>query len=87
MVGRLTFRIFRTLGVPRPEAPGDSFTPEKFILARTHEKNIPPRTKEPFSLESLILGLKFSFSIENFNPGPCFFCGQRGAQNEKTILD
>ena len=45
---------------------------KKIILARTHEKTIPPRTKFSFSLEIFILGLKISFSIENFNPKPCF---------------
>ena len=52
---------------------------EKIILPRK-KTNIPPRTKEPFSLEMFILGLKFSFALENFNPGPLqsralFFCG------------
>ena len=59
----------------------------KFILARTHEKTIPPCTKEPLSLEIFIPGLKFSFSLENSIPGLVFFCGQRGAHIEKTILD
>ena len=36
------------------------------------KKTIPPRTKEPFSLEIAILGLKFSFSLEDFNPGLVF---------------
>ena len=36
----------------------------------------------------VILGLKFSFQIENFNAEPCFFCSQRGAQIEtKTTFD
>ena len=51
---------------------------KKFILARTHEKAIPPRTKFSFSLEIFILGLKFSFSIENFNPRPCFAAAREG---------
>ena len=37
--------------------------------------------------ESCILGLKISFSIENFNPRPCFSAAQRGARNENFILD
>ena len=53
---------------------------KKFILARTHEKTIPPRTKFSFSLEIFILGLKFSFSIENFNPRPCFLRPERGPE-------
>ena len=51
---------------------------KKFILARTHEKTIPPRTKFSFSLEIFILGLKFSFSIENFNLRPCFSAAREG---------
>ena len=41
--------------------------------APSMKKKNPPRTKEPFSLEMFILGLEFSFSLENFNPGPFFF--------------
>ena len=33
---------------------------EKRYYSRSNEKNISPRSK-------------FSFSLENFNPGPCFF--------------
>ena len=51
---------------------------KKFILARTHEKIAPTRTKFSFSLEILILGLKISFSIENFNPRPCFSAAREG---------
>ena len=51
---------------------------ERIILARTYEKTIPPRTKEPFSLEFFILGLKFSFSLENYNPGPFFPAAREG---------
>ena len=36
------------------------------------KKTIPPRTKFTFSLEISILDLKFSFSIENYNPDSCF---------------
>ena len=68
---RFRFRV-RFLGTQR--APGW----KKFILARTHEKTIPPRTKFSFSLEIFILGLKISFSIENFNPGPCFSAVREG---------
>ena len=57
----------------RPQYPSQRARgSKKFILARTHEKTIPPRTKFSFSLEIFILSLKFSFSIENFNPRPCF---------------
>ena len=61
-----------------PRGPGDR---KKIILARTHEKKkktILPRTKFSFSLEILILGLKISFSIENFNPRPCFSAAREG---------
>ena len=52
---------------------------KKFILARTHEKIILPRTKKcSFSLEIFILGLKISFPIENFNPRPCFSAAREG---------
>ena len=51
---------------------------KKFILAQTHEKTIPQRTKISFSLEIFILGLKLSFSIENFNPRPCFSAAREG---------
>ena len=51
---------------------------KKFILARTHEKNHSPRTTFSFSLEIFILGLKISFSIENFNPRPCFSAAREG---------
>ena len=67
-----------------PRRPGDR---KKVILARTHEKIIPPRTKEPFSLKIFILGLKISFSLENFNPGPCFSAAREGLGMKKTILD
>ena len=53
---------------------------KKYILARTHEKTIPPRTKFSFSLEIFILGLKISFSIENFNPRPCFSAAREGPE-------
>ena len=51
---------------------------KKIILARTHEKTIPPRTKFSFSHEIFILDLKISFSIENFNPRPCFSAARKG---------
>ena len=43
---------------------------KRIILARTLDKTILPRTKNPFSLEICSLGLKCSFSIEKFNSGP-----------------
>ena len=58
----------QTVANPSQRARGS----KKFILARTHQKTIPPCTKFSFSHEIFILGLKFSFSIENFNPRPCF---------------
>ena len=55
-------------------------------LARRSEKiNIPPRTKEPFSLEIYILGLKFSLSLENVNPGPCFSVAREGPGMKKPF--
>ena len=68
-------------GIENPEGPGI----EKIILARTHEKTIPPRTKFSFSLEIFILGLKFSFSIENFNPRPCFSAAREGPGMKKPF--
>ena len=52
---------------------------KKFILARSLEKTIPTRTKKSFSLENFILGSKISFSIENFNPWPCFSAAREGS--------
>ena len=34
--------------------------------------------KFSFSLKIFILGLKFSLSIENFNPRPCFSAAREG---------
>ena len=45
----------------------------------------PPRMKEPFSLEIFILGLKFSFSSENFNPGPCSSAAREGLGMKKPF--
>ena len=62
---------------------------KKVILARTHEKNhstIPLRTRT-------ILAWNFHSRFEMFIPAwkfqsrAWFFCTQRGARNEKTILD
>ena len=58
-----------------PEIEKNSFSLERM----KKKKNLPARTKEPFSLQFFILGLKLSFPLE--------FLGQRGARNEKTILD
>ena len=73
--------------------PADSFPSQRArgsnkinCLARTHEKKtIPPRTKFSFSLEIFILGLKLSFSIENFNPGPCFSAAREGPGMKKPF--
>ena len=65
-----------------PRGPGDR---KKFILAGTHGKTIPPRTKFSFSLENYILGLNFSFSIENFNPEPCFSAAREGPGMKKQF--
>ena len=65
---------FEDFGHPRGlEDRKNSFSLERM------KKTIPPRTKFSFSIEIFILGLKISFSIENFNPRPCFSAGQRGA--------
>ena len=50
------------------------------ILAR---KKFPPRTKEPFSLEIFILGSKFSFPLESFNPRPCLSVAREGLGMKK----
>ena len=55
---------------------------KNFILARSLEKNIPTRTKKSFSLEIFILGLKFSFLIENFNSRPCFSAAREGSDRK-----
>ena len=67
--------------LPRfPRGPGDRI----FSLERM-KKAIPPRTKFSFSLEIFILGLKFSFSIENFNPRPCFSAVREGPGMKKPF--
>ena len=75
-------RASGTLSLPKDESgacPRGSKDRKKSILAQTLEKPSPTHEKT-FSFVTFILGLNFSFSIENFNPRSCFFCDQsRGA--------
>ena len=64
----------------KPGGPGDrknSFSLER-MKKKKKKTTIPPRMKFSFSHEIFILGLKISFSIENFNPRPCFSAAREG---------
>ena len=66
-----------------PRGPRDR---KKIILARTHEKTIPPHARSVHSrLRFFILGLRFSFSLENFNLGPCFSTAREGPGMKKPF--
>ena len=41
--------------------------------------------KEPFVLKMFILGLKCSFSLEIFNPRPCFSAAREGLGMKKPF--
>ena len=64
----------------QPRGPRDRKT---FMITR--KKNFPPRTNSSLSLEILILGLKFSFSLETFNPGPYFSAAREGLGMKKLF--
>ena len=65
-----------------PEGPGI----EKLHLARTHGKNHAATHEiSEFSIEIFILGLKISFSVENFNPRPCFSANREGPRMKKPF--
>ena len=77
-VAHMISRVFYRL----PRGPRDRKI--SFSLERM-KKTIPPRTKFSFSIEIFILGLKFSFSIENFNPRPCFSAAREGPRMKKPF--
>ena len=61
----------RSRAISRPQRPRDT-------KAQTHEKKHSPTHESTFSIEIFILGLKFSLSPENYNPGPCFSAAREG---------
>ena len=60
------------------------FVPETTLRAKKDKKKTHTQN-EPFSLESFILGVKLSFSLENFNPGPCFSAAREGLGMKKPF--
>ena len=58
---------------------------KKIILARTHEKIIPPRTKFSFSLEIIILVWKFHSRLKISIPNPVFFAAREGPGMKKPF--
>ena len=69
-----------TVPVPEPPCTQRARISKKFILARTHEKPFAPRTRCSFSLEMLILGLKFHSRLKISIPGPVFLQPEKGTE-------
>ena len=65
----------------------EKFLQEPPLLNQTryYKQNVLTRTKYAFSLEMLILGLKSTFSIDMFNPGPCFSAAREGLGMKKQF--